>query len=59
MTDSLFDSLDDARRQCLMTRGWERIYTWGNVRWQRPCDKAWLSEEEAFKALERMEASYE
>lgn len=54
MTDSLFDYIDEARRQRLRDLGWVEVYQWDQRFWQRPSDKALLQESEAFVQLARI-----
>lgn len=54
MPDDLFDSIQDVQRQRLRALGWLEVYHWGQKRWQRPSDNAWLTEEEAFKQMQRL-----
>lgn len=51
----LFSDLDDARHQRLRAAGWQDIYEYDSVFWQRPGDGARFSEAEALAQLVRTE----
>lgn len=55
---ALLDDMDRPRRERLKTLGWFEAggVLQGRLMWKRPSDKAIITEEEAFRELERLEA---